>query len=61
MSPDDMANFHEHMAEWCRLRASESHGVVSASIMASAWEHDEAYQYWCRQANPGREKARENG
>ena len=63
MTPDDMANYHEHMARWCREKAEESgppyvsslgtpHQVVNAihqKLLLSAMEHDEAFQYWCNQ------------
>lgn len=62
MTPDDMADYHQYMAEWAWERYyAESNGLATKPYEILANSHDEAYQYWCRQANPGREKARENG
>ena len=55
MTADDMANYHEHMAAWCQEQAGKDTGILGAVWTQRALEHDEAFQYWCRQANPGRE------
>ena len=55
MTPDEMANFHEHMAEWCDVVADEQLGwLVAAAMKEVAEPHREAFQYWCRQANSGK-------
>lgn len=54
MTPEqcrELAKFHEHVAKWCREKAQESQGVVAASIMADAWEHDESARYWREKAD----------
>lgn len=57
MTADDMANFHEHMAAWCEQWSHETEeaGDKETAIMfvVAARQHNEAFQYWCRQANPG--------
>lgn len=54
MSPDDMADYHEHMAQWCLDEAQRFGGTAKAVAMSRFDEHNESVRYW-------REKARENG
>ena len=53
MTPDDMANFHEHMATYCAAEYVGNDGLLSETWNLLAKHHNEAFQYWCRQANPG--------
>lgn len=53
MTADQMANFHENMAAWCReqinhLPSTEptSYAIMSSVWMSHAVRHDRAFQYW---------------
>lgn len=50
MSPDDLANYHEHMAAWC---AKQAHtclaGIAHAAVLAVAEQHRESARYWREQ------------
>lgn len=59
MTPDDMANYHEHMSEWCHAQAQQDDGILGVFWIRRTIEHNESFQYWCAQANPGREKEKE--
>lgn len=47
MTPDDMANYHEHMEEWNRKNALDHAGSVLAErFEALAEHHRESARYW---------------